>query len=553
MFPLARWVSAVLFALAVVFALPACDGTGIEVKVPDLGESPPPAGGGGGGGGGGEEPPPGDPRFVGTFITSYSDDFAANSVPSPSDYAARIVLEQSGSAVTGTGEMARFFRTGAFNNSQFEFTLGGSATPSGNDGLITFRNRPNRNDFDRTPQWVMRRVGSRIIGIYGEFNASDQLVRSGRAEWSRQEEASLDETWVTTGADSFAIEALNPLDRTTRVALSNPSGTVVEGSGGFTEHPLFGDVRATNVTVIEGGRQGLRVGLRLGGPEMGDSEFQHLGFFSDSVMHTAYGQFLNRQSLERMGASTWVRARPVDASNINGTWIASFSDSRTEESVQTRSYIAVLRLEVAEGNQITGSAHILDETDGSEANFLQSNIVEGTISGSRLRVTIANTRASFEWDLRVGFNRLLGTFRRLNNQDEPTNVGNAVFFRTGAPALEGTWTAAFVDRVNELRPPETQLAVVRITEQQEDGTLTGTGRLQYAAEIDELERAFNVTGQIRRNHPSGPWIQWVWSGSDLAGDTEWNLRQQSNIMVGTYTNYTANGNLESRGHAVWYR
>jgi hypothetical protein len=549
----ARWFSALLIAFISGALLTGCNGSGIDVKVPDLTDSPPPNGGGGdnGDGNGGT---PGSPRFVGTFITSYTDDFTSAAASSPSDYTARITLEQTGSEISGSGEMARFFRTGSFNNAQFEFNLSGSAAAGSNDGLITFRNRPNRNDFDRIPVWTMRRAGDRLVGIYGEFNNNNQLVRSGHAVFRREQTASVNGTWVSTGADSFAAESLTRLDRTARIALDNPSGNTVEGSGGFVEQPLDQVVQARNVTVTEGARQGQRVGLRLGGPEFGENEFQHLGFFSDSVMHTAYGEFRLRQTLRRMGQVTWYRGRTPDAASINGNWVASFSDSRTQGGGIPRSYVTLLQLEVQEGNRIAGTAYVLDESDTTEISFRRADIVEGAIvGGTRLQLTLSQTGASFEWDLRMAQAQMVGTYRRFNPQGDPTSVGNAVFYRTGTPALEGTWTAAFVDRINEVRAPETQLAIVQITAQTGEGGLSGTGRLTYAAEIDDLERVFNVTGSVSQTHPSGPWIQWTWSGSDLAGDTVWNLRQQNNVMVGSYTNYTANGALESRGHAVWYR
>jgi hypothetical protein len=547
-----RWLAVLLLALVSVWGLAGCDGNGIEVKVPDVTDSPPPPGGGDDDGNG--EPPPGDPRFRGTYITSYADDFTAAAASSPSDYTARILLDQEGTEITGTGEMARFFRTGPFNNAQFEFVLSGSSASGSNDGRITFRNRQNRSDFDRIPIWTMRRVGNRLIGIYGEFNNNDRLVRSGHAVWSREQSATVGDTWVTTGADSFAVEGLSPLDRTVRVALTNPSGNTIEGAGGFVEQPLGDTAQATNFTVTEGARQAQRIGLRLGGAELGESEFQHLGFFSDSVMYTAFGEFQLRQSLLRMGHHTWVRGRTPDAASINGNWVAAFSDSRTAADVDPSSFVVLLQLEVQEGNRIGGNAYVLDESDPTEVTFRRAEIADGTIAaGTRLRVTLTQTRGNIEWDLRMGQNQMVGTYRRLRSNGSPSSTGHAVFYRTGAPALTGTWTAAFADRINEVRAPESQLAIVQISAQSGEGGLTGTGRLQYAAEIDDLERVFNVTGEVIQSHPSGPWIRWVWSGSDIAGDTVWNLRQQSNIMVGSYTNFTANGALESRGHAVWYR
>lgn len=550
---IARWLVMIVFAVAVGGLLPGCGGGGIETKVPDIGDAPPgepPPGGGDDE----DDPPAGEPRFRGTYITSYGDDFIAAAASSPSEYAGRIVLDQEGTEVTGTGAMARYFRTGPFNNAQFEFTVGGSSAPGSNDGLITFRNRQNRNDFDRLPVWAMRRVGSRLLGIYGEFNTNDQLVRSGHAVWTREETGSVEGTWIAVGTDSFAVEGSSRFDRTSRIALSNSQGNTVEGSGGFVEQTFNDGVLTTNVTVTEGARQDQRIGLRLGGAELGETEFQHIGFFSDSFMHTTYGQYLNRQELLRMGHVTWVRGQTPDAAAINGTWVAAFSDSRTRGAASARSFVTVLRLELQEGNVIGGSGHVLDEGDPVEVNFRSAEIQGGSlVGGTRLQLSAVKADASFEWDLRVGANRMVGTYRRLNSQGEPVGVGSAEFFRGGAPAPQGTWTAAFVDRINEVRAPESQLAIVQIADPSEEGLLTGTGRLQYAAEIDDLERVFNLTGEVRQDHPSGPWIQWTWSGSDIAGDTVWNLRQQNNIMVGSYTNFTANGNLESRGHAVWYR
>lgn len=542
-------IPAVAVGLAV--ALTGCNGEGIELKVPDLTERPPPDPIPPDGGGDDDDTAEG--RFRGTYITSYADDFTSATASSPSEYAGRIVLDQSGTTVSGTGEMARFFRTGPFNNSQFEFSVSGSAARGSNDGLIVFNNRQNRSDFDRIPIWAMRRAGSRLVGIYGEFDNQNRLTRSGHAVWVAEERASAAGTWVAAAPDTFAVEGILPLDRVWRVELAEAEGNTLTGSGGYVARRLDEAGEPTNFTVSQGGRQQQRIGVSFGGPDLGDTEFQHLGFFAANEMHTAYGQFRNRQNLVRLGTTAWIRGRAPDAAAINGTWIASFSDSRASSLSFPRSYTAVITLELGEGNTLTGRAHILDETDETAVTFRSAELVSGEVVGSRLRFQLEQTRATFDWDLRVGNNILAGVYRRLNAQGAATGTGSASFYRAGTPDLQGTWVAAFVDRVNEFRPPETQLAIVQITDQGSDGSLSGTGRLQLAAEIEELERVFTVTGTVRSDHPSGRWITWTWAGSDLAGETVWNLRQQSGRLVGSYTNFTQNGELESYGHAIWFR
>ena len=119
MHPFLRWFAALAFALALGWTLTGCGGGGVEVKVPDISDSPPTPPPGGGDDDDDPDPPPGEPRFRGTFITSYSDDFTAVAASSPSDYAGRIILNQTGSEITGVEFLPAYIDQRIFEASPF--------------------------------------------------------------------------------------------------------------------------------------------------------------------------------------------------------------------------------------------------------------------------------------------------------------------------------------------------------------------------------------------------------------------------------------------------
>jgi hypothetical protein len=46
-------------------------------------------------------------------------------------------------------------------------------------------------------------------------------------------------------------------------------------------------------------------------------------------------------------------------------------------------------------------------------------------------------------------------------------------------------------------------------------------------------------------------LSWLWTSPDAFGRTVWHLQQAGDYLVGTYTNFTAEGEVEFRGNAVF--
>ena len=211
-----------------------------------------------------------------------------------------------------------------------------------------------------------------------------------------------------------------------------------------------------------------------------------------------------------------------------------------------------LNLSAATGDVLSGSGRLLDEGDGTYA-YQTVSVKEGQVVGSHVTVELhaSGSQDRYVWDLRATPSMLVGSYQRFDSFDRYISRGNAEWRRQRSTiSLVGTWAASFVDTANSRSTEATQLVLLNVATQADGGALTGTGALRYA-NGETSRRLFRLVDSTVSE--SNQDIVWRWRGTDLFGDTVWHLRQGTDALYGTYTNYTSAGAVESQGSAVWIR
>lgn len=543
-----RAIIGLLAALALVATF-GCDGEGLKFSEPppDSGDQP----------GGGDDddtppPPPPDPvtdtRFRGDWIASYADDRVGESARyGRIEYAVKLSLRQEEGRLTGTGKMFRVFREGPTASDAIAVKVSG--TTSGDDASFVIS--PNRTgDIDFNTTWYLRMAGNRLVGMYAAFDTSNRLVRSGHATWRKvtTSDAIGRDPWVAAFTDDLGGGGYPRRSRAAALTVSAADDRSLSGAGSFVELRDADASLALEYNVTRGGITGNEVGFSFGGLDLTGNEMDWFGFMSGGQISAVYGQYDASNQLVRYGHTQWLAAPAQNPSAITRLWITSFRDQRAAPGLQPSDYVMVLDAAAGANGAVTGTAQVLDEQNEKPA-YLTYQIEKGNILGSRVQLELtrggsANTR--FVWDLRIAGTVLVGAYQQLDSRDRFVSGGHAEWRPATIGTNKGTWAVAYVDTYGAIAPEQTQLALVTITGEDTDGGMTGTGALRFAGET--RRRLFNVQGTTESSR-----IRWVWRGADLFGDTVWHLRRAGNFMYGTYTNYTAQGALESRGSGVWLR
>ncbi len=510
------------------------------------GVTPPPIGGGGGGT---------DP-FDGTWIVSYSDNLAEGGAIQ--SYAARVILAQDGAAITGTGQMLRFFQTGAVANDFPAFNLVVSGAVSGDSATLTLASALN-NAFDNNPVWNVRVVGNRLIGIYSEkLTFSGDVQRLGYSVWHRSTGSDFNAEFVSgymdAGVNVDGVQTLTNerASRTGRVTLAQ-GGSALTGGGTLVEQ-LSGPLTSiTDFAVTTGELQGVLGGVTFGnlvdqmvGPVAGNIDWILIS--NGNVMVGAYGEFNAADGLVRLGSATWRRSPAVQPAAINATWVTAFEDTHADGVNNEIDYLTTVTLTAGGGGVVTGTAMVLDETDVSPA-FVPYAVENGNILGNQVVFDLVGPGGErFAWSCRLAASALVGSYQHTDNGGNFISHGKSEWRTGSSTGLVGTWVASYFDTftANAVEDRTSQLARVDITGATNGGDLNGTGVVRLASETGP--RFFTVTGNV-----TNTLVQMIWSGGDLFGDTEWNLHKAGNLLFGTYTNFDSGGVIEFQGFAVFER
>jgi len=504
-----------------------------------------------GGGGGGDTDP-----FDGTWIVSYADNLAVGGALQ--SYAVRAILAQDGSAITGSGQMLRFFQTGAIANDFPAFNLTISGTVSGDSATLTIASAIN-NSFVNNPVWNVRVVGNRLIGVYSEKDTfSGNVQRLGYSVWHRSTTSDFDAEFVSAymdaGVNVDGVQTLtNELaSRTGRVTLAQ-GGAAITGGGTLIEQASGPLTSTTDFAVTTGQLQGLLGGITFGnlvdqvvGPVAGNIDWIMIS--NGNVMVGAYGEFNATDGLVRLGHGTWRRSSPVQPSDINATWVTSFEDTHADGVDNEFNYLATVSLTVGAGGVVTGSAQVLDETDVNPV-LTPFTVENGNILGNLVVFDLVGPGGErFAWDCRLADGVLVGSYQHTDTVGDFISHGKAEWRTGSSTGLVGTWVASYFDTFtgSAVENRTSQLARVEITSATTGGNLNGAGTVRLASETGP--RFFTVTGNVTTTL-----IQMIWSGGDLFGDTEWNLRKVGNFLFGTYTNFDSGGVIEFQGFAVFER
>ncbi len=540
-------VCAVFMAIGLAWTLSACDGEGLFVPINQVsgGDNRP---GGSSDGGGNTPPSSNDNRFAGSWAAAYCDDIVTpDATTGKIYYVVRLSLTQNRTVLSGTGRVLRVFTEGstAYDAQPLTFSVSGATT--NDDATLRFLSTSGR-PFDFEPVWHLRLCNNRIVGMYAASKTDNTLVRSGVALWRRVSSATMSGLKVATLSDRTPSSPPNRLDRVGELNLT-VVGTTPGDLGNFylqreTDTPL------TQAFSITGGVvNGAELFLRFGAEDLVQTPMSVFAIHDGVRLLAAYAQFSGGR-LNWAGTAVWYPTGATTPGAFTHTWASSFGDTSTASVGGTRrsDYVGVLNLTANDGNVLSGTASILDESASTPA-YRSYTVRAGSTTGTRAQFELhdSGTGTTFSWDAQLGGDVLIGSYIKYSNSGAYLSRGVAEWrYQSTAFSLAGTWTASFLDTYGEAEPEANQLALITVGTPTSTGDLSGSGALRFAG--DTSRRLFNMTGSV-----SGSEITWRWSGSGLVGDIVWHLRPTTNGLVGTYTNYTSNNALESRGCAVFFK
>jgi hypothetical protein len=563
------------FAAAVLLLGAGCDLDGkVTIDFPlDFGEGTPPVGdpggggdGGNGGGGGGGIPPIGGgggggggggttETFDGTWIAGFSDNLATGGARQ--SYGLRVTLNQTGTSITGTGRMLRFFQSGAVANDFPAFNITLSGTVANDRATITIASTGGQ--FDNNPEWVLLAVGNRLVGIYAEEDGfSGDVQRLGYSIWHRSVTSAFSGEWVSAymdaGANVDGMQVLTDelISRTGRLSLMQ-AGTNLTGGGSLVEQASGPVSGVTDFDLTVG-----TISNNLGGVTFGDliddmvgpvaGEIDWVLISNGSVMVGAYGEFNDADGLVRLGHATWRASTASDPSAINANWITAVEDTTADGADNEVNYLMTANLTAGGGGTVTGTAMVLDETDVNPM-FVNYSVENGSILGNQVAFDLVSPGGErFAWTCRLTGSVLVGSYQHTDSGDNFISHGKGEWRFGSSTGLIGTWAASYFDTftASAVEDRTAQLARIVINTAVTGGALSGTGSVRLINEA--APRTFNISGNVTATR-----IQMIWSGGDLFGDTEWNLHKAGNFLFGTFTNFDTMGDIEFQGFAVFER
>lgn len=499
-------------------------------------------GGNGGGGNGGST----DNRFAGAWIASYGDDLPEGS--GQRQYAARMVLQQKDASITGTGQMLRFFNSGSAASDGSPFALTITGTASQDDATLNFVAAAGK--FKNPHQLTVRLTGNRLEGVFVERSANLVVDRFGHMTWRRVSGTDIDGPWVAAFRDYDVPSSPFPSrDRTASMTLAS-ADSAVSGTAEYIEVLPGNAPDSVAFTSAAGTLQSSQLTFTLTPADPADGEVDWFGFHAGAYFVGAYGQF-DGTDLVRFGNATWYQSpdSPQPAA-FQKTWVASFRDTDATGSLEPADYLLVTNGLAVNGNTVTGSVSLLDESAVSPV-FQTYNIENGTVTGSKMTFDMVRSGSRFSWTLQLANSMLAGSYQQFNSNDQFLSRGVALW-RTGstsASGLTGIWTASYFDTYSssDQENRASQLAVISITNIANDGAISGTGFLRLANEGSR--RQFVVSGTTATNP-----MRMDWSGGGLFGVTSWHIRRAGSALCGAYTNFASdNQTIEFQGSATFIK
>lgn len=545
-------VGALLMALLTVLML-GCDSKGLNITINV------PVNDGNDNSGGNDQPP--DPTDnvtnLGTWVSAYADDTVQNDARGGAlQYVASITLRRDGSALYGGGTVYRFYSSGTTARDKLTVVMSGSI--AGDDATLKVQSATGASVYD-TPSWRLRFSGSKMTGIYTSLDFSQNIVRSGHATWYRTTSSdtadALTQDWVSSFGDVSGTTTTWPARNRTALLAAEylADDRLLSGEGSFVEQREGDVTQALSFTLSDTTVTMPLVVFTAGGLDMANAPMDWTAYHASGLMVGAYSQFNESNALVRCGRATWRAAvtapEPADA---EGLWVASFTDSAAAATHTRSDYLLALDLTAGADNLLTGSGHLRNEADAT-ADDQTITVANGLVVGSHVTFEFraSPSQDRYAWDLRVTPSMLVGSYQRFDAFDRYISRGSAEWRRQrSSVSLVGTWVAAYVDTVNAPSSLATQLVMVNVSAQNEDGGLVGLGALRYA-NGETTRRLFRLSDSSVSATDQD--VVWRWSGADLFGDTVWHMRQGTDALYGTYTNYTSSGAFESQGSAVWIR
>lgn len=549
----------ILVLAAAAASLTGCDGVGLwwseRKSTTDSGDQTPSTGDGTSSDGT-VTPPSSTPtgqRFAGTWIAAFGDDYPT--AESRDQFAARLIMTQAGTGLTGQGTLFRIAATAV-----------GSSTSAVEEISVTVVGTVDTNELDAnltlassripTTRWYLRATESGLVGIYQVTDGTGAVTQSGHARWFKLSGGSVAGAWVGGFSDGYGDSAngFPQRSRTGLAALSTSGAGVFSGNGSFDiQVPNDPNALPIDFNVTNGLIQGSKLAFTFSNGGLGANDYDSAGFISDGLLTTAYAQFMptGQSGVEqtvRTGHGLWHLSGETVPDDVSATWVSAWTDDITEGGGAGSDYLAVAALSAQSGGPITAnSASLLDES-ASDPAYYSVSVSSGNILGSRVVFDLSSSQTRFAQDLRLSGSLLTGTYQRIRS-GAFAGSGTVEWRQLTDPDLAGnTWAAAYVDTSSAVAgvAPATQFALMTITSQDTAGNITGTGALRYAG--DTRRRLFNASGTIFNGQITIRWIS-----ADGFGDTVWHMRQAGSYLYGTYTNYTANGAVEYKGNALFVR
>ncbi|NIA15567.1 MAG: hypothetical protein GWP08_16010 [Nitrospiraceae bacterium] len=533
-----------------LFVLAGCDGGGLFFS-----DAHTPSDGGDQGGGGNSDelnpdPIPDTQRNLGTWIVSYGDDWIAPSARNGAiEYAAKVSLRRNGTSLSGTGTVYRVFNEGSTAYDDLDIKVTGSIT--GDDAIASVTSTSLTNVYD-APTWYLRFAETQMVGMYVSFDFNENVVRAGHGIWQKVYSTDLTNTWVTAFSDADGTTAFEARPRTGLLVLDYDSEAgSLTGVGNYIEQRAGDSALDVEFNLTQGAVDGPRAAYTFEELSLADKPVDWFSFYTIGIMLGAYAQFDADGQLVRYGHATWYDAPDAGPEAVEYTWVTSFSDSDAGRYGSVSDYLMVLDLDAGSDNSVTGSGEYLESTE-IRGSFRSVVVQNASIVGSGLQMTTrVNNGEYFVWDLRVAANIMAGSYQHFSATGLFLTRGTAEWRRDTAanPTPVGTWAASYFDTHSlATQGKRTQFALVNVSREDVDGSLSGTGALRYGND-ESGRRLFD----LRQSSVEAKDIWWRWRGADLFGDTVWRLRQAGGRLYGIYENENSAGSLESSGAAVWLK